>query len=122
MDVGDREPGVADCIFSPVVAVSHVSAVTSHPPSEGAGFNLTQRVHVTASFPALQSKGVPIPGRNEGVRRGSPAADDEGADENDEEDHAAHHRHQQHCGVGSIADNGCRDWGEIRRREEGELA
>lgn len=53
MDAGDREPGVADCIFSPVAAVSHVSAAASHPPSDGASFNLTQRAHVTASFPAL---------------------------------------------------------------------
>lgn len=53
MGAGDREPEVADCIFSPVAAVSRVSAAASRPPSGGARFNLTQRAHVTAGCPAL---------------------------------------------------------------------
>lgn len=52
----------------------------------------------------------------------SPAADDKRADEDDEEDHAADHRHQQHGGVGAVADDGRRDCGgeskETERRNQ----
>lgn len=92
MDAGDGEPGVADCIFSAVAAVSHVSGVASHPSSEGASFNLTQRA-CDGWFSCSLSKTY-FSGTAEGEaggRRGSPAADDEGTDEDDEENHAAHH-------------------------------
>lgn len=40
----------------------------------------------------------------------TPPADDEGADEDDEQDHTADHRHQQHRGVGTIADDWRGNW------------